>query len=154
MTDKRDIIEYAGYLIDEVMEVDYPHELRLTKQTRISEPPDANSSSPDFHGILMRIRIGGMSGGNCWGGVAKPYEEIFEISPYDMDFDILDHIITEFLPETSDEIVRKANDMVTEHIRTYSEYYGNSTQFREMFLNIEDLVQFMNEHEIRHEPGM
>ena len=91
----------------------------------------------------QRINVGGMEGGSCWGGDARPYTtgetfretdgalfQLFKTHWRDIGFLDYQEIVEEVLSEES----------YTEH-----EYYGNETRYRIRIIDVAKLLIIIKE---------
>lgn len=91
------------------------------------------------HVIYSRYSSGGYSGGNCWDGIAEPYERD---KPKD-HLKILDLFLEEFYPNITFLQYNKIKDIIHNNSETEHEYYGNSTDWVIEYIIISELEKLL-----------
>jgi hypothetical protein len=90
--------------------------------------------------LLTDIPVGGMQGGSCFGGKPEPYQE--EIKP--LTFDLLDDIVLNFCPLITYVNYKAFYNKFVEHDNyTITEYYGNSTNYHRLCVDMNELYKFI-----------
>lgn len=90
---------------------------------------------------LIRIEIGGVSGGSCWDNSnPKPYTCDYINVDTDFIYDILLEV-DKNIPFLICRNIKK--ECVTESINTEYEYYGNCTQYRDIKIDFEKMADIL-----------
>lgn len=85
-------------------------------------------------------RVGGLQGGNCWGGYADQGVE----ADNEPDLDTLDHFIEKYFPSLSFLQYKRLMKLIKTDDETNYEYYGNYYIYRYKFLELKDLYDFLD----------
>jgi len=83
--------------------------------------------------------VGGLTGGNCFGGSA---DFSVEAEPEE-EFTQLDDFIEEYFPDTTFSKYRKIMSMIKFNEESHYEYYGNYTVYRWKYISFRDLIEIL-----------
>lgn len=92
------------------------------------------------HVIYSRYNTGGYSGGNCWDDSEPRYYSEDKVP----DFVALDLVIKELCPDISYLNFKKIIDLIKDNEDTEYEYYGNSTDYKILYLPLSELYELLN----------
>ena len=82
-------------------------------------------------------RVGGLRGGNCWGGVADEPVEADE----EAEFTQLDSFLEEYFPNITFLQYKKLLPLVKTEEFSVGEYYGNYNDYRYSYVLFEDVAE-------------
>lgn len=89
-------------------------------------------------------RIGGLTGGNCWGGVADQ-----SISAEDQaEFTQLDQFLEKYFPKITFLQYKKLLPLIKTQDFSVGEYYGNYTEYRISYVKFDDIADCLSEFEL------
>lgn len=92
--------------------------------------------------LVQKIEVGGMDGGNCWGGEAESYSHHNALLA---PFAALDSLLLAVCPDLTYAafLEMKKQGIVQEVEYTITEYYGNSTDLVYRFVRLKALFDFL-----------
>ncbi len=96
--------------------------------------------SEETPSIYIEWKIGGMSGGSCWGTEATPCGG--EEKP---DFKDLDAILEHFTPKITFLQYKKLDKLIKETEYNVTEYYGNYSDYKRNYIIIKELYETLKE---------
>lgn len=89
--------------------------------------------------ISIEWRIGGMTGGNCWGDCPE-WPVTADPEP---EFEMIDKILEKYLPNISYLDYKKLASLIKYDEHTEREYYGNYTEYAIKTINGVELYNFI-----------
>lgn len=103
-----------------------------------------NIVEPGVWAVSIKWYTGGISGGSCWdeGDENNHYATTGEEEPEFTDFET---IILHFVPNITFVEFRDIRKLVKQKEWTDYEYYGNSTNYAEKYVYLEDIYNFLKE---------
>lgn len=108
-------------------------------------PSDSKNdlSSDEFQGFNSESWvIGGMTGGNCWGGEAD--QPISSDDPSELT--LLDEFLEQKMPETSFLKYKKLRNFIKTKEWGCGEYYGNFNIHKCYYITFEDIAECLAEN--------
>jgi len=92
--------------------------------------------------VYTRYGTGGYSGGSCWDDSdPQPY---YESEPKEK-FKVLDLLLEEIFPKISYMQYKKIESIVRTNEETEWEYYGNSTDWKIEFIELDKLLKLLDD---------
>lgn len=89
-------------------------------------------------------RIGGLTGGNCWGGNAD--QSISAEDP--SEFTQLDSFLEKYFPKITFLQYKKLLPLIKTQDFSVSEYYGNYTEYRISYVKFKDVAECISEMDL------
>ena len=102
------------------------------------------NKKPNTPGFYDDWTVGGVTGGNCWGG--EPNEPIS--ADKEPELEGLDQFLTKICPEISFLLYKSLIKNIQFYDYSYNEYYGNHTQYRVKCVSLKDLYKDLIELKI------
>lgn len=100
---------------------------------------DIEKGKQSIPSIREKWCIGGMTGGDCWGGNANS----FVSADSEPDYCGLDELLLEVAPSTTFLQYKKILSCEKEYEYTDHEYYGNYTEYKVKYILIKDLYDIL-----------
>lgn len=100
-----------------------------------------NKVIPEVPSIYVEWKVGGKTGGNCWGDDADEYVRE-EQEPFFKD---LDNLLTKIVPKLSFIQYKDIEKLIRYHEYTEHEYYGNYNDFKRKYIVIQELYNYLKE---------
>lgn len=94
--------------------------------------------------VSIKWYTGGISGGSCWddGSQDNHYSSTGEEEP---NFDDFENLILHFCPNITFVEFRNIRGLIKQNDWTEDEYYGNSTNYSEKYVFLEDIYNWLVE---------
>ena len=89
--------------------------------------------------VYSRYESGGYSGGDCWGGVAKRYDNE---APKDHMM-VLDLVLAKLRPKATFLEYRSITRLIENNRDSGSDYYGNSTEWMVEYIPLSKLYELL-----------
>ncbi len=105
--------------------------------------PDDNPNAANENNAFFSDswRVGGLTGGNCWGGEADEPVETEEEAP----LTLLDSFLETYFPTITFLQYRKLLALVQKKTFRSYEYYGNYTEYRISYIKFDELAQCLSD---------
>lgn len=137
--------DYLDYDDAVEMGMEASNEYRQTYSRYYSPSKEETSQYKTFLSqfLVESVYKGGMSGGSCWD--EGPHENYYAESGNKIEFGLLDKFLAKVAPEITFLKYRGISDLVKEEDKTEYQYYGNTSDYKIFWINLNDLYDYLSE---------